>query len=65
MTGSIADLIAERRAIRRQVAPGTGVSGVDNDRIQAIDAAIDRLWADLRRQRLAQPQVPIRPPTRR
>lgn len=65
VTGSIAELIAERKAIWRRVPSGTGLSGVDDDRIRAIDVAIDRLWADLRRQRLPPPQAPVRPAARR
>lgn len=64
LTDSIADLIAERRAIRRQVASGTGMSDGDDARLRAIDVAIDRLWADLRRQRLPLPRFPTRPAAR-
>ena len=56
MTDSIADLIAERRTIRRRVASGTGMSEVDDARLRAIDITIDRMWADLRRQRLPLPR---------
>ncbi len=62
---SIAKLIAERRKIRRLVATGTGISPADDDRIRAIDAAIDGLWADVRRHRLPLPQVPIKQAARR
>lgn len=65
VTESIAELIAERRVIRRWVATGTGISRADDDRIRAIDAAIDGLWADVRRHRLPRPQVPIKRATRR
>ncbi len=64
LTDSIADLIAERRTIRRRVASGTGLSAVDDSRLRAIDIAIDRLWADLRRQRLPLPRFPARPTAR-
>lgn len=64
-TELIAELIAERRAIRKRMGTGTGMSDADDHRIRAIDAAVDRLWADLRRQRLPMPQFPVRRPAKR
>lgn len=64
LTDSIADLIAERRTIRRRVASGTGMSQVDDTRLRAIDIAIDRMWADLRRQRLPLPRFTAGPTAR-
>lgn len=64
LTDAIADLIAERRTIRRRVASGTGMSDADDTRLRAIDIAIDRMWADLRRQRLPLPRLPTRPTAR-
>ena len=63
-TDSIAELIDERKAIRRRVAAGTGLSKIDDDRLRAIDVEIDRLWADLRRERLPPPQLLARPTAR-
>ena len=63
-TDAIAGLDAERRSIRRRVQIGTGLSGADDNRLRALDAQIDRLWAELRRERLPQPQIAVRPAAR-
>lgn len=63
-TDAIAGLVAERRSIRRRVQIGTGLSEVDDNRLRTLDAQIDRLWAELRRERLPPPQIAVRPAAR-
>jgi Protein of unknown function (DUF2630) len=52
VTSRIAALVAERRDIRAHASPGSGISAQAENRMRAIDADIDRLWAELRRDRV-------------
>jgi hypothetical protein len=49
-------LVNERREIRSRSLPGTGTRADEHDRLVAIDAEIDELWTNWRRD-----QLPWRP----